>query len=154
MRLPNYIQDLTEWRSSFKFSTSVEIRFSETDMFGHMNNVSPFIYFEEARIKFFDKIDLFGNLAEAQAKVPVVGDLQCDYIKQVFFGDTLSIYVKVAEIGNSSIDIHYMGINQNNDLCLTARGKVIQINPKTGKPVPINDQQREKLNLYSESVNM
>ncbi|MGP4071352.1 acyl-CoA thioesterase [Piscibacillus sp. B03] len=153
MRLPNYIQDLTTWRSEFKFSTTVEIRFSETDMFGHMNNVSPFIYFEEARIKFFDQLNLFGHLAEAQSKVPVVGDLQCDYIRQIFFGDQISIYVKAAEVGNSSIDIHYMAINQNNELCLTGRGTVVQINPKTGKSVPFDDHQRKQLNSLRESVN-
>ncbi|WP_279401609.1 acyl-CoA thioesterase [Piscibacillus salipiscarius] len=84
MRLPSYIEDLNQWRADFKFSSKIEIRFSETDMFGHMNNVSPFIYFEEARIKYFNHLNLFGHLAEEQNKVPVVGDLKCDYMKQVF----------------------------------------------------------------------
>ncbi|MFD2637529.1 acyl-CoA thioesterase [Piscibacillus salipiscarius] len=154
MRLPSYIEDLNQWRADFKFSSKIEIRFSETDMFGHMNNVSPFIYFEEARIKYFNHLNLFGHLAEEQNKVPVVGDLKCDYMKQVFFGDELSIYVKASNVGNSSVDIHYMAINQRSELCLTGRGTVVQINPKTGRSVPFDDHQRAQLSTLRESVNM
>ncbi|BBP91364.1 hypothetical protein BsIDN1_49820 [Bacillus safensis] len=54
MRLPSYIEEpFEEWRASFRFYVETTVRFSETDMFGHMNNVTPFVYFEEARIAFF-----------------------------------------------------------------------------------------------------
>ncbi len=39
-----YIDDFEAWRKSFYFHIDIRIRFSETDMFGHMNNVSSFIY--------------------------------------------------------------------------------------------------------------
>ncbi|TFB24965.1 acyl-CoA thioesterase [Filobacillus milosensis] len=146
MRLPNYIKDLEQWKSEFSFYTPIEIRFSETDMFGHMNNVSPFIYFEEARIKFLSHLQLFGSLKTDTDKVPVVGDLQCDFFKQLYFGDTIKLHVKAADIGKSSLDIHYMGIDQKDDICISGRGKIVQINPKTGKSVPFSDEQLTKLN--------
>ncbi|RPF55435.1 acyl-CoA thioesterase [Aquisalibacillus elongatus] len=153
MRLPQYIQDVDTWKSDFYFYTPIEIRFSETDMFGHMNNVSPFIYFEEARIKFFNAIQLFGTLNESNDKVPVVGDLQCDFFKQVYFGDELKLHVKVAEVGNSSVDIHYMGLNQRDELCITGRGKVVQINPQTGKSTPFESDQLKKLENGYKTLN-
>src|SRR5699024_12819649 len=72
----SYIEDMKEWRSEFQFYIPVKIRFSETDMFGHMNNVSPFIYFEEARIDFMKHVGIF-NLSTDPASVPIVADLQC-----------------------------------------------------------------------------
>ena len=39
----------------------------------------------------------------------VVADIQCDYIKQVFFDEKLTIYVKIASIGKSSMDITLYG---------------------------------------------
>lgn len=75
-------------------------------------------------------------------------------MKQVFFGDELSIYVKASNVGNSSVDIHYMAINQRSELCLTGRGTVVQINPKTGRSVPFDDHQRAQLSTLRESVNM
>ena len=38
----NYIEDLTKWAEDFTFYSEVRVRFSETDLFGHMNNTVPF----------------------------------------------------------------------------------------------------------------
>ncbi|WP_404453382.1 acyl-CoA thioesterase [Virgibacillus necropolis] len=139
-----YIEDMIEWRESFSFSVPINIRFSETDMFGHVNNVSPFIYFEEARIEFLKSVGLFDN-PNGENGIPVAADLQCDYHHQMFFNDKLELYVKVNHIGNTSIDVHYMGINQDDKLCLTGRGRLVYVNPKTGKPVPLSDQMKENI---------
>ena len=56
-----YINDLSTWASEFKFSVPVSVRFSETDMYGHLNNTVPFIYFEYARIEFLKHIGLMND---------------------------------------------------------------------------------------------
>lgn len=139
-----YIENLKEWRETFSFSIPINIRFSETDMFGHVNNVSPFIYFEEARIEFLKSLGLFDTLNDENG-IPVAADLQCDYHHQMFFNDKLELYVKVNHIGNTSIDVHYMGVNQDAKICLTGRGRLVYVSPITGKPVPLNNQMKENL---------
>ena len=132
-----YIEELTEWASDFKFSVAVSVRFSETDMYGHLNNTIPFVYFEHARIEYLKEIKLMNNwLDPAGETFPVVADLQCDFVKQVFFDEQLTIFVKAASIGNSSIDIHYMAKNSKGDIVFTGRGSMVQISRKTGKGVP------------------
>lgn len=143
MRLPNYIKDLEEWKSEFSFSTDIKIRFSETDMFGHVNNVSPFIYFEEARTDYFNELQYLLN--DSSGSIPIVADLQCDYHKELYFGNTLKLYVKVNSTGNSSLDIHYLGINENEEICLTGRGALVNIDPQTKKAVPLDDRLKEKM---------
>lgn len=139
-----YIEDVQQWKSEFSFYIPIKVRFSETDMFGHVNNVSPFIYFEEARIEFLKAAGLFEN-TNTENGMPIVADLQCDYHKQMFFNDKLKLYVKVNHLGNSSLDIHYMAINEQDELCLTGRGRMVYINPETGKPVSISEGMKEKL---------
>lgn len=141
MRNIAYIEDFETWRNEFSFSTEIPIRFSETDMFGHVNNVSPFIYFEQARIEFMTATGIFDGIV-AQDNIPIVADLQCDYIAQMYFGDTLTIYVKANSVGNSSVDIHYLGVNQKDDICLTGRGRLVNVAAKTGKPVPLTEEQK------------
>ncbi|HLR53792.1 MAG TPA: thioesterase family protein [Pseudogracilibacillus sp.] len=140
----SYIEDMKVWRQEFQFYIPIKIRFSETDMFGHMNNVSPFIYFEEARIDFMKHVGIF-NLSTEPESVPIVADLQCDYQKQVYFDEHLKLYVKVDNVGNSSMDIHYMALNQQEDICFTGRGKIVNINPTTGKPIPLTEEVKEKV---------
>ncbi len=143
MRLPNYIKDFEEWKSGFTFSTDIKIRFSETDMFGHVNNVSPFIYFEEARTDYFNSLEYL--LDESSGSIPIVADLQCDYHREIYFGNTLKIYVKVESAGTSSIDIHYLGINEKEEVCLTGRGALVNVNPKTKKAEPLSEELKQKM---------
>ncbi|HLS10143.1 thioesterase family protein [Lentibacillus sp.] len=140
----SYIDNMEEWRSEFSFFIPIRIRFSETDMFGHVNNVSPFIYFEEARIEFLKSVGLFGSDHDNGA-MPIVADLQCDYHKQIYFNEDLHLYVKVDHIGNTSFDVHYMGLNGEQELCLTGRGRMVYIKPDTGRPVPLSDSMKEIL---------
>ncbi|HEX6594571.1 MAG TPA: thioesterase family protein [Bacillota bacterium] len=149
MKEISYIKDFDQWRSSFSFSTRVRIRFSETDLFGHMNNVSTFIYFEEARIEFLKSMGLFGN--DYESGIPIVADLQCDYLTQVFFDEQISVFVKAADVGTTSFDLHYMAVNEREEICFTGRGRLVFIEPKSGKPIPLPQSMKRKL-LQHEST--
>ena len=54
----SYIEDVASWEQGFTFYTEVSVRFSETDMYGHLNNTVTFAYFEYARIEYFKHINL------------------------------------------------------------------------------------------------
>lgn len=131
-----YITDLEQWKKGFTFFHEVKVRFSETDMFGHLNNTVPFAYFEEARIEYFKHLGFMSDWTNPlHDTIPVVADLQCDYLKQIFFDEKLKVYVKAETIGNSSVDIHYMAIDEHGRMGFTGRGTVVQISRHTGKGV-------------------
>lgn len=138
MKKIDYIGDVDTWRNTFTFSIPITIRFSETDMFGHMNNISPFIYFEQARIEFMKTAGLLLGSSDDSSGVPVVGDLQCDYLRQLYFDDNIDVYVKAESIGTTSVELHYMVVNEQQELCLTGRGRLVFIHADTGKPAPLN----------------
>ncbi|WP_431027423.1 acyl-CoA thioesterase [Lysinibacillus sp. LZ02] len=136
-----YIEDLQAWESEFEFSVEVQVRFSETDMFGHVNNTVVFTYLEFARIEYLKAIDLMGK----EGNIPVVADLQCDYVRQMYFGEKIEVYVKIAQIGSSSVDIHYLGKNEKGEIVFTARGTIVQMNVQTGKGVPFTEKEKQLL---------
>jgi acyl-CoA thioester hydrolase len=139
----SYIQEHVKWASGFNFSVPVQVRFSETDMYGHLNNTHNFAYFEYARIEFFKHIGLMNDWLDPKgSSIPVVADLQCDYVKQVFFDEKLDIHVKVASVGTSSVDIHYHATNEKGDTVFTGRGTVVQINKISGKGSPWTQQEK------------
>ncbi len=137
-----YIEDMDHWRSTFSFSIPIKVRFSETDLFGHVNNTSPFIYFEEARIEFLKSKGMFIKESEA---IPVVSDLQCDYLQQMYFDESFDVYVKANHVGNTSLDLHYMVLNEKGEIALTGRGRLVYINPKTGETVSLPEEMKELL---------
>jgi len=112
-------------------------------MYGHLNNTVPFIYFEHARIEFLKEIRLMNNWLDPKGEnFPVVADLQCDFLKQVFFDEKLKIFVKAATVGNSSVDIHYMAKNSKDDIVFTGRGTMVQIGRQTGKGVAWSEEEK------------
>ncbi|MDP4084516.1 MAG: thioesterase family protein [Bacillota bacterium] len=141
-----YINDLKKWEQEFRFYHSVTVRFSETDMFGHLNNTIPFVYFEGARIEYFHTLGFMQDwvLPESDT-IPVVADLQCDFLQQVFFNEQLKIYVKASIVGNSSVDLHYMGKKEDHSICFVGRGTMVQISKRTGKSIPWTELMRQLL---------
>ncbi|TYR82224.1 acyl-CoA thioesterase [Priestia megaterium] len=146
MKNVSYIHNIEEWKCSFTFKHEVKVRFSETDMFGHLNNTVPFVYFEEARIAFLQHLGFMSTWTESDShSIPVVADLQCDYIQQVFFDERLSIYVKVERIGTSSVDLHYMALNSKEHIVFVGRGTMVQISKETGKGEPWTEEMKRIL---------
>ena len=139
-----YIEDFTEWAAEFRFSVPIRVRLSETDMFGHLNNTVTFSYFEQARIDYLKNVGLMNDWLDPQGtRIPVVADLQCDYMKQVFFDETLDVYVKANSIGRSSVDLHYMAKNSKGDVVFTGRGAMVQISKETGSGIAWTEDEKE-----------
>jgi acyl-CoA thioester hydrolase len=142
----NYIEDFHQWEQEFEFFLPVRVRFSETDMFGHLNNTVPFIYFEEARIEFLKSIGFMQAWLRPESEtIPVVANLQCDFLKQIFFDEKLKLFVKVQSVGTSSVDIHFLGRREDGSAGFVGRGTMVQISKRTGKGVPWTGEMRNLL---------
>ncbi|MEH7442383.1 thioesterase family protein [Bacillus sp. JJ1122] len=153
MKKTNYIDDIVSWEEEFEYYHDVKVRFSETDMFGHLNNTVPFTFFEMARIDFFKSQGFMQDWVKPENEtIPVVADLQCDYLSQIYFDEDLKIYVKANSIGNSSVDLHYMGKKADGSICLAGRGTIVQISKRTGKGVPWSEEMRHLLAKSKKSV--
>ncbi|KIL44624.1 acyl-CoA thioesterase [Jeotgalibacillus soli] len=141
-----YIQDIEKWEKEFIYYHEVSVRFSETDLFGHLNNTVTFVYFEQARIEFFKAIGFMQEWVRPEHEtIPVVANLQCDYLQQVYFDQKLKVYVKMASVGKSSADVHYKAVNEKGATVFVGRGTVVQMSKKTGKGHAWTEEQKARL---------
>lgn len=144
MKKIRYVDQFDTWEKGFKFFNPVTVRFSETDMFGHLNNTVPFTYFEEARIAFFDHLGFMKDWIHSKSETIIVtADLQCDFLQQVYFSEKLKVYVKANTVGNSSVDLHYMAKKDDGTICFVGRGTIVQVLKKTGKGAPWNEKMKQ-----------
>lgn len=141
-----------EWLQKFNFETKIKVRFSETDAFGHLNNVSHIIYFEQARLDYFQEVEMLDYFMDsATFTMMVTADIHCHYMSQIFFGQPLGVKVRVPHLGNSSADIQYAIVDTRDQrLLATARGSIVHINKKTGKSAPWPEQVRSKITQFEE----
>jgi acyl-CoA thioester hydrolase len=87
-----------------RFSTSIELRFADLDLYGHVNNVAYFTLLETARVKLFSKV--FQELTD-QGILLVVGRAECDYKNPILLHDQVMVSAWVSRVGNSSFDLGY-----------------------------------------------
>lgn len=152
MAIPSFVEtDLVTWAKSFKFFSSFRTRFSETDAFGHINNVSYFTYFEQARVDYFDSLKLFETLGidifdQNSEYIVVTANLECHYLAQLYYGQEIKVYVKTSNIGRTSIELQYCLLEKEQGLAAAiGRGSVVYINKKTGKSEPLPQILRDRL---------
>ncbi len=145
----SYIDNWETWTKEFTFSRQLPVRVFETDMFGHVNNTVVFQYFEYIRIEFMKESGLMERWTKEGATTqPVVADIQCDYVRQVFFGETLTLYIKPHTIGNSSVDLHYKVENDKGEVVYVGRGALVQVNRVTGRGEGWDDTSRRIFKSY------
>lgn len=135
------VPSINEWLQKFSFTIESKIRYSETDMSGHINNISYFIYFEQARVEYLESIEFFNGQVNA-----VTADLTCHYHSEAFFPDTLQIGVRVAKMGSKSIDLEYYVVSaQDNRLIATGQGTLVVIDQQTKKSTAIPEDIRQAI---------
>ncbi|GGE47222.1 hypothetical protein GCM10011391_27550 [Pullulanibacillus camelliae] len=128
--------------------TTVQVRFSETDAIGHVNNVSYFIYLEQARVDFIKSL-------QADREHPdlflAVVSMTCDFIRQAFFDQVLIIETTVTDIGGKSFTLkHTMKEKQTDDTIAVGQSVVVLLDREKNKAVPLNAGWKEKLRCHQE----
>ncbi len=137
--------DLT---TQFKYRTEMPIRFSDMDMFGHVNNAVYLTYFEQARSSYWREIINW----DWEATGVIVAKAEVDYIKPIMPNEKIFAYVKTSRIGNSSWDIEYLLVceKENGELELKTKGRTVQVamDYKTQKPTATPDAERNAMMKY------
>ncbi|MBA2353407.1 MAG: acyl-CoA thioesterase [Luteitalea sp.] len=87
---------------AFRFSTTIVVRWSDCDAFGHVNNASYLTYLEQARIEYWNAVlpDLpFTGLA--------IVHVSLDFRGQAYPGDVLDVRAAITELKRTSFWASY-----------------------------------------------
>ena len=123
----------------------IQIRFSDCDMMGHVNNAVYLSYIEMARIHYFT--DLFGADRDWKRNGILVRKNEIEYIKPVLFRDEATIRAYITHIGNSSFVMAYE-LHVGDEIYTKAQSVLVYFNSETQKSTPIPTEfkvQLEKL---------
>lgn len=80
------------------FSTEIQVRFSDTDALGHLNNASYAAYAETARLDFLAKFGIGVSSI-------ILAQLAIEYKKQILLGDPVSVRTRAVFLGNTSLTL-------------------------------------------------
>jgi acyl-CoA thioester hydrolase len=128
----------------FKHKIKVNVRFSDLDAMGHVNNATYLSYLEEARIAYYN--DVMKKNPENLDFNAVVARIEIDYISQIRLGDDVEIYNRTSKIGNKSSDLEHLIIVANkNDKVIAAKAvtKLVSFDYKENKSIPVSEEARK-----------
>jgi acyl-CoA thioester hydrolase len=98
------MNDITR-REGYKVWIAREVLFRDLDAMGHMNNVTPIYYFEDARIVYFRMI---ADGWDFKGATSILARVECDYLGQAFMGEHLVVAVKAVKVGKKSFTFEYL----------------------------------------------
>ena len=122
-------------------TTTLRVRFGETDLAGHVNNAVYLSYLEEARLQFL--LDILHT-----PNVPfIVAAAHLNFLHQVYFLDQVRIETGVSRMGRSSFDMtHRLYRVSTQELALTGVVTMVAYDYATQKSTPVPEEWRHALN--------
>lgn len=95
---------------TFKSKIPIQIRMTDIDPLGHVNNGVFFSYYDVGRLHYLSQIkdDVHWETIEK-----VIVRLECDFMESIIYTDDISVETKVIEIGNKSLKMMQRIVDNN-----------------------------------------
>jgi len=130
-----------------KFSTSIRVRYGETDQMGVVYHGNYATYFEVARTEWLRSLGVtYKYMEDSGIMLPVIS-LSFNFIKSAKYDDILTITVELKKSPLVKIEFDYEIVNQNKERISTGNSVLAFINMETNKPTKCPDYILEKLDF-------
>lgn len=131
-------------RDDFAIFSAIDTRWMDNDVYGHVNNVTYYSYFDTAVNRYLVENGLL-DIGHS----PVIGlvvETGCRYFSSVAFPEALEIGVKVAHLGNSSVR-YELGVFKKEEPAASACGHFVHVyvDRESRRPVPLPAALRQAL---------
>lgn len=130
-------------KSDFKHVDTITTRWSDNDIYGHVNNVQYYSYFDTAVNRYL--IEHAGLDIHEGSVIGLVVHSSCDYFAPTAFPEKLLAGVRVLKLGNSSVR-YQVGIF-NKDETAIAQGEFVHVYVDAVKRKPTQLTQEMKTAL-------
>jgi len=146
-------QKIDVTRGDYKISYPMNTRWMDNDVYGHVNNVTYYSYFDTAANTFLIKhcgLDILKSEV-----IGLVVSSGCEYLAPVAFPDKLEVGLRIDRLGNSSVQYGLAIFKENEpQACAFGHFTHVFVNRVSNKPVKISSEMRrnmEKITVGGES---
>ncbi len=124
--------------------TEIQMRFADTDMLGHINNINMQHYFDMGRQDYMRNV----------LQVPLVWDkegmimasVETQYLHQTRFGDPVYVTTCIERLGNKSVTMFQRLINrQTGNVHAECRAVVVAFDYAAQRTIPLPEEWRRRI---------
>lgn len=135
--------------SIFASTLPIQVRFSDVDVVGHVNNIVFFAYYDTGKAAFMT--ELLGKKITWDEVDTVVANVDCAFIAPIFYGENIEVLTTCVGLHDKSFRLLQMLRNSDThevkSVCETV---MVSFDPDTQKAAPLKEDWREKLTALLE----
>lgn len=105
----NTTEDTQVTAEHYHHRLPIQIRFNDVDRYGHVNNNAYFAYYDLGKDEYLRNV-LRTNYRGTDV-VPVIANINADFILPIFYGDEIVMETRVSHIGQKSFTLKQRAIN-------------------------------------------
>jgi len=134
-------------RDQFKFFLDIQTRWADNDIYGHVNNVTYYSYFDTAANALL--IQKTGFDIHQSQSIGLVVDSACSFLQELSFPEIIQVGVAIGKIGNTSLRYELAIFKQGQEQA-SAQGHFVHVfvDREIRKTVPISESVREVLEKF------
>jgi acyl-CoA thioester hydrolase len=137
---------------SFRCYQPIQIRYSDIDAQGHVNNARYITFTEYARFRYLTEVGLWDGQTFMDLGL-IVADTHMSYLAPIQLNQRIRVGTRVSRIGNKSMVFDFQIEDENNGKVMaTAETIMVCYDYHTETTTPVSDDWRKKISLY-EGVN-
>ncbi|MFW1953664.1 acyl-CoA thioesterase [Acinetobacter beijerinckii] len=134
-------------RDQFKFFLPIQTRWADNDIYGHVNNVTYYSYFDTAANSLLIQKTNF-DIHQSEI-IGLVVDSACSFLQELSFPEVIEVGVAIGKIGNSSLK-YELAIFKQGQATAAAQGHFVHVfvDRENRKSTTIPNEMRKILEQY------
>lgn len=134
-------------RSAYSFLFPIQTRWADNDIYGHVNNVTYYSYFDTAANALL--IEKTGFNIHHSPIIGLVVNSSCNFLQELTYPEIIEVGVAIAKIGNSSLTYDLAIFKQGQNQA-SAQGSFVHVfvERETKKSTSIPQEMRDALQAY------
>ena len=134
---------------TYRHRMPAQLRFSDVDTFGHVNNSVYFSLFDMGKTQYF--IDVVGEHVFDDISI-VVAHITADFLAPVFYPDEIAIETAVTRLGTKSFTLVQRALNvRTNEVKCECQTVMVAFDSKSQQSVPMPEIFKQKIRDYEPS---
>ncbi len=137
----------------YRFYTTLQVRFNETDLQGHVNFAWYLNYFDVALVNYLRALDYSYQQMLSDGFDMVYVDAHATYHASAYFDDNLRVHCRVGRIGNTSMRFDFHVLAESDErLIATGEITVVMIERDTQEKIAVPGRIRQAIRAYEGSA--
>lgn len=132
--------------STYTVHCDVEVRFSDLDAMGHVNNATYLTYLEQGRVDYWRRLTGSADLASFNF---ILARVAIDYQRPIELCERVAVNLRVSEVGHKSFVVDYALTSvDGTTLHATARSVQVMFDYTSRQSCPVDETLRARIAAF------